>query len=151
MWIHIVIFIMAVGVVLVWKAGWIRLEGLADKKSMQLFFLVAVCGNILGMMLTLTQGMTEVYPEHPRIKKETSGAYTEEFQLSVDGEEPETLQVQIPEKETAQNDTATEMEEPETPEKTREKELLEEIARYNEQKQDPDYYYLPDQWNGKKL
>ena len=103
MWIHIVIFIMAFGVVLVWKAGWIRLEGLADKKSMQLFFLVAVCGNILGMMLTLTQGMTEVYPEHPRIKKETSGAYTEEFQLSVDGEEPETLQVQIPEKETAQN------------------------------------------------
>ena len=151
MWIHIVIFIMAFGVVLVWKAGWIRLEGLADKKSMQLFFLVAVCGNILGMMMTLTQGMTEVYPEHPRIKKETSGAYTEEFQLSVDGEEPETLQVQIPEKETAQNDTVTEKEEPETPEKTREKELLEEIARYNEQKQDPDYYYLPDQWNGKKL
>ena len=28
---------------------------------------------------------------------------------------------------------------------------MEEIARYNEEKGDPDYYYLPEQWNGKKL
>ena len=31
------------------------------------------------------------------------------------------------------------------------KDIMEEIARYNEEKGDPDYYYLPEQWNGKKL
>ena len=31
------------------------------------------------------------------------------------------------------------------------RELKEIIEEYNQQKQDPDYYYLPDQWDGQKL
>ena len=32
------------------------MEGLADKKSIQLFILVAICGNLLGLFLTATEG-----------------------------------------------------------------------------------------------
>ena len=149
MWIHLVIFVLAFGIVLIWKAGWIRLDGLTDKKSMQLFLLVAVCGNLLGMVLTFTSGADVEYSEQSGIKKETSGAYTEEFRLSVDGGKPEKFQVQIPEKETEEE--AAEEPEEETPEESREKDIRETIEKYNEKKADPDYYYLPGQWEGRTL
>ena len=38
-----------------------------------------------------------------------------------------------------------------SPEEMRQKELKEVIEQYNREKQDPDYYYLPDQWDGQKL
>ena len=49
MWVHIVIFILAFGTVLISKAGWIHLDALGDKKGVRLFLTVAVCGNFLGM------------------------------------------------------------------------------------------------------
>ena len=60
---------------------------------------------------------------------------------------PEKVAVQIPEKETE------EMEEEnaqvkQSPEEMRQKELKEVIEQYNREKQDPDYYYLPDSWDG---
>lgn len=44
MWVHFIIFMTAFGTVLVWKAGWLRLDGIADKESLRLFLIVAVCG-----------------------------------------------------------------------------------------------------------
>ena len=38
-----------------------------------------------------------------------------------------------------------------TEEEKLEKKLLDFIAKYNSQKSDPDYYYLPSSWNGKNL
>ena len=49
-------FMTAFGTVLVWKAGWLRLDGIADKESLRLFLIVAVCGNLAGMAMTLTNG-----------------------------------------------------------------------------------------------
>lgn len=63
MWVHIILFVLTFGIVLVWKAGWIRLDGIADRQSMRLFLLVAVCGNLLGMALTMTDGKDVVYQE----------------------------------------------------------------------------------------
>lgn len=54
MWVHFIIFMTAFGTVLVWKAGWLRLDGIADKESLRLFLIVAVCGNLAGMAMTLT-------------------------------------------------------------------------------------------------
>ena len=42
MWVHLVIFLLTVGIFIIWKTGQLRLEGLADKKSIQLFILVAI-------------------------------------------------------------------------------------------------------------
>ena len=152
MWVHLIIFAAAFGTVLVWKAGWLRLDGIADKESVRLFLLVAICGNILGMVLTLTSGSSEVYEKGHRIEKSVDGAYTEELQVSVDGGEPQKFDVQIPEKETEESEeTEAETETFQTPEEARQKKLKEVIEQYNQEKEDPDYYYLPDSWNGQVL
>ena len=73
----------------------------------------------------------------------------EKFKVSVDGEEAGSLYVQVPEKETEGSE-----EEPETElseEQQREKELQDMIVQYNQKKNDPQYYYLPDEWKGKHL
>ena len=151
MWVHIAVFAIVAGIGIGWKAGWIRLDGIADRESVRLFLLVAVCGNLLGMAMTLTSGGREVYTNGHRLEKETTGAYTEEFEVSVDGNDAEKLQVQIPEKESEEEQFAEETEKEETPEESRQKELREAIEKYNEEKKDPDYYYLPEEWNGQKL
>ena len=149
MWVHIIIFVLTFGTVLVWKAGWIRLDGIADRQSMRLFLLVAVCGNLLGMALTMTDGKDVVYQEGHRMEKNLDGAYTEELEVSVDGRKPQKFDVEIPEKEMEETEVEPEQEVNET--EQRQKELKEIIEEYNQQKQDPDYYYLPDQWDGQKL
>ena len=149
MWVHIILFVLTFGIVLVWKAGWIRLDGIADRQSMRLFLLVAVCGNLLGMALTMTDGKVVVYQEGHRMEKTPDGAYTEELLVSVNGQKPQKFDVEIPEKETEETEVEPEQEVNET--EQRQKELREIIEEYNQQKQDPDYYYLPDQWDGQKL
>ena len=80
MWVHFIIFMTAFGTVLVWKAGWLRLDGIADKESLRLFLIVAVCGNLAGMAMTLTNGNSEIYQKGHRIEKSEDGAYTEEWE-----------------------------------------------------------------------
>lgn len=149
MWVHIILFVLTFGIVLVWKAGWIRLDGIADRQSMRLFLLVAVCGNLLGMALTMTDGKVVVYQEGHRMEKTPDGAYTEELLVSVNGQKPQKFDVEIPEKETEETEVEPEQEVNET--EQRQKELREIIEEYNQQKQDPDYYYLPDSWDGQTL
>ena len=149
MWVHFIIFMIAFGTVLVWKAGWLRLDGIADKESLRLFLIVAVCGNLAGMAMTLTNGDSEIYQKGHRIEKSEDGAYTEELQVSVGDGKPEKVAVQIPEKETEETE-AENAQVKQSPEEMRQKELKEVIEQYNREKQDPDYYYLPDSWDVKK-
>ena len=117
MWVHLVIFIVAAGSAFAWKAGWLKLDGLADRESVRWFLIVAVCGNLVGMLLTDT----------------------------------EKVEIQVPEKESEESPASEETVKEETPEESRKKELREAIEKYNEEKEDPDYYYLPEEWNGQKL
>ena len=115
----------------------------------KLFIWIALTGNIIGMLLTFQSGGDKVYSSGYRMEKEETGAYEEKFKVSVDGEEAGSLYVQVPEKETEGSE-----EEPETElseEQQREKELQDMIVQYNQKKNDPQYYYLPDEWNGKHL
>ena len=104
-----------------------------------------------GMALTMTSGVREIYTDGYRLEKETTGAYTEEFEVSVDGQDAEKIDVQIPEKESEEGQAAEKTEKEESPEESRKKELREAIEKYNEIKKDPDYYYLPKDWKGQKL
>ena len=151
MWVHLVIFIVAAGSTFAWKAGWLKLDGLADRESVRWFLIVAVCGNLVGMLLTLTSGSSEVYTNGYRLEKESTGAYTQEFQVAVNGEDTEKVEIQVPEKESEESPASEETVKEETPEESRKKELREAIEKYNEEKEDPDYYYLPEEWNGQKL
>ena len=57
----------------------------------------------------------------------------------------------MPEKESEESPASEETVKEETPEESRKKELREAIEKYNEEKEDPNYYYLPEEWNGQKL
>lgn len=150
MWIHIVIFFMVVGIIVVRKTGWLKLEGLEDTAGMRLFAAVALGGNLLGMLLTFGRGASFNYPEEYKLPKEESGSYEEKFLISVAGEEETELYVQVPEKETEVTSDLHPKEEL-TEEEQQERELRDAIARYNQEKNDPDFYYLPTEWDGRPL
>lgn len=62
------------------------------------------------------------------------------------------MYVQVPEKESSESEPETNTEAPRmTEQEIRQRELLEAVARYNQEKDDPDYYYLPAQWDGRAL
>ena len=148
MWIHILIFMVILGVFLAGKMGRLPPEA-GNPEEKKLFIRIALTGNIIGMLLTFQSGGDKVYSSGYRMEKEETGAYEEKFKVSVDGEEAGSLYVQVPEKETEGSE-----EEPETElseEQQREKELQDMIVQYNQKKNDPQYYYLPDEWNGKHL
>lgn len=150
MWIHIVVFVIILAIYAGWKRGWIPKEGIGGKEGMKLFLLVAALGNILGLLLSAGSENGKVYTQGYRLKKEETGAYEQEFLVSVDGEKAGTLYVQIPEKELEESKEPQESRKL-TEEEKRQLELKDAIARYNQKKNDPDYYYLPESWDGKRL
>ena len=149
MWIHIIIFVMILCALTGWKKGWLPSSGIGGKAGIKLFAAVAISGNLLGMIITAGNG-AQVYPQGYRLKKEDTGSYEKEFVVSMDGEEPVSMYIQVPEKESQ------EQEEPQqsrklTRKEQAQKDLDKAVAQYNEQQNDPDYYYLPDKLNGKQV
>ena len=150
MWIHIVIFLVILRAVLARKLG--RLPPwTGNPKGQKLFILVALAGNIIGMLLTFQSGKDTVYSSGYRMEKAETGAYEEKFNVSVDGKKSGSLYVQVPEKETEESGEEPAAEKKLSEEQQREKELQDMIVQYNQKKNDPQYYYLPDEWNGKHL
>lgn len=149
MWVHIVIFVMILCVLIGWKKGWIPSSGIGGREGIRLFAAVAISGNLLGMILTAGNG-GQVYPQGYRLKKEETGSYEKKFMVSVDGEDQGTMYIQIPEKELEEQEEPQQSKEL-TREEQAQKDLSDAVARYNEQKNDPDYYYLPDKLDGKSL
>ena len=122
MWVHVVIFVMILCALTGWKKGWIPSSGIGGKDGIRLFAVVAIAGNLLGMILTLQNG-GQVYPQGYRLEKEDTGSYEKEFMVSVDGEEPVSMYIQVPEKELE------EQEEPKQDKKlTREEQAQKDLA-----------------------
>ena len=94
MWIHVVIFVMILCALTGWKKGWIPSSGIGGKDGIRLFAVVAIAGNLLGMILTLQNG-GQVYPQGYRLEKEDTGSYEKEFMVSVDGEEPVSMYITL--------------------------------------------------------
>ena len=94
MWVHVVIFVMILCALTGWKKGWIPSSGIGGKDGIRLFAVVAIAGNLLGMILTLQNG-GQVYPQGYRLEKEDTGSYEKEFMVSVDGEEPVSMYIQL--------------------------------------------------------
>ena len=149
MWVHIAVFGMILALSVGWRKGRIPSEGLGGREGIRLFITVALAGNVLGMLLT-AGGSGQVYSRGYRLEKEDTGSYEKEFMVSVDGEEAGTLHIQVPEKESEEQKGQEQSQEL-TQEEQEKKDLAEEVARYNEEKADPDYYYLPDEIEGKTL
>lgn len=148
--VHIILFVLTIGTWTAWKTGLLHLELLDHKKGRRLFLIVALTGNLLGGLATLQNGRGAVYTNGHRLEKTTDGDYEEKFMVSVNGEKAGTMYVEVPEKEAGEEnemETAEEHSEKET----ESQELRDAIALYNEEKNDPDYYYLPAEWDGKQL
>lgn len=150
MWVHVVIFVMILCALTGWKKGWIPSSGIGGKDGIRLFAVVAIAGNLLGMILTLQNG-GQVYPQGYRLEKEDTGSYEKEFMVSVDGEEPVSMYIQVPEKELEEQEEEPKQNKKLTRKEQAQKSIAEAVSRYNEQRSDPDYYYLPDKLNRKKV
>lgn len=148
MWIHIAIFVLVPVSALCWRQGWLPGADSMGKKGLRLYVLVALAGNLAGMALTWESQKEAEPTENVRLEKEETGSHEEKFHVFVNGEE-RILYVQVPQKE---GEEPEDREEPEISEEEQELlELLQEIEQYNQEKGDPDYYYLPDSWEGKTL
>ena len=148
MWLHIVIFVILLLLTVCSTLGWIHVENIGTVKGRKMFLVVALAGNITGGLLTWTKGGGQVFEDGYELKKEEN-AYEEKFMVSVEGEETGSVYVQIPEKELEKEDTG----QPEvlTKEEDEEQKLLEFVANYNSELEDSEYYYLPSDWEGRKL
>lgn len=149
MWIHIVIFLVILSGIIAWKLKWIPLEGITDSKSRKLFLIVAIGGNCLGFLLTMQGGSGTVSKEGYRFEKE-AGAREKELLVTIDGEQ-ESVHIQIPEKEIMETEIEEESREVENYQENQEQKLREAIVLYNEELDNPDYYYLPTEWNGEEI
>ena len=148
MWIHILIFIMLAGMWLAGKCGWITADIWNASGSRKWFFAVALLGNLLGLLMTVQRGGSVIYREGHRLEKAESGSYEEKFQVRIEGGEKERIYVQIPEKEIEEAEMENSLNEKEAEEQQKLKDMLD---LYNQEKNDPDYYYLPGEWDGKHL
>lgn len=147
MWTHIALFVLILLLAAAWKTGWLRMEGLDEKNGKRLFLLVALCGNLLGMLMTLSSGGVR---SGQRLVKEADLVYEQKFHVSVEDGKSGELYIQIPEKEMEESEK--ENEQAEMPEKDIwQQDLRDAVVSYNEEREDPDYYYLPEEWEGKKL
>lgn len=148
MWLHIGVFIivavLAVGV----KVGWIPAENAGTKKGRRLFLTVALLGNLAGMLLTVLHGGGQVCSEDYRLEKEEILMRRNSWYPWMENEAG-SLYVQIPEKEVESEEELQPKEL--TAEELQKQEMLELVEKYNLEKEDPDYYYLPGSWKGQNL
>lgn len=147
MWIHIMLFILLPGLALSWKIGWLKMEGLNHEKGKKLFLIVALGGNLLGLLLTLENGGGT---KTNLLLKEEDYAYEQKIQVTVEDGERGAIYLQIPEKESTE-EAPDDKPENRSEQERWQQELRETVREYNEEKTDSEYYYLPDEWNGKKL
>lgn len=148
--VHLILLAMVIGIIIAWKTGLLQLNVLEDSKGRRLFLAVALAGNLLGFLITFTSGGGTVYSNGHRLERTQDGDYEEKFLVSVDGEQTGSVYVEVPGKETG-GEPETNHSETLTEEEEMERTLREAITIYNEKKNDPDYYYLPEEWEGKHL
>ena len=82
MWIHILIFMVILGVFLAGKMGRLPPEA-GNPEEKKLFIRIALTGNIIGMLLTFQSGGDKVYSSGYRMEKEETGAYEEKFMENI--------------------------------------------------------------------
>ncbi len=134
--IHLILIF---GIGILWilgKTGLFLPRPFTNPKGRRIFYLVALGGNILGFLLGIQSNQNRVYTEEVRFEK--GETLTKEYELRTDSlEETVELRVLVPAKDSEETEEVYEETE------DLKKELEEEITRLNQEKEDPDYYYLP--------
>ena len=145
MWLHIVLFFLLAAIWAGWRIGWLPYEDISDARGKQLFFILGTAGNLLGLILTFQSLDVSVGEDFRLPRMEES--YNEEFMLSIGGAQAARFNVEVPEIEKEEVSAAPAL----SQEQEQRMSIEEEIRRYNDEKQDDEWYYLPAQWEGKSL
>lgn len=150
MWLHAAIGIMLLAVFIALKTGQLKKQEGLQEKSIRMFLLVAAAGNALGLFMTVREEM-DPQKEYSMLVREESGMHEEELAIISEGEKPATVRIQVPGKEKpVSSETDSSQDDFLISEKAkREREIGDEVALYNREKSDPDYYYLPGEISGK--
>ena len=148
MWLHGTIFAGLLLILAGSRMGWLqKFEGM-DARSFRLFWIAAFAGNLLGSGLTAKEYM-EPDETFTKLAREEGKAYKQELSVEVDGSEVRTVRILVPGKEIyASEETDTEQD-GNAFERSAERQIEDKVTLYNQEKNDPDYYYLPDQLDGK--
>ena len=151
MWVHIVIFVIGLSVAAGWKTGWAPHNLSGNNKGKKLFLLIVFAGNLLGIFITVTKSGSEDCDKNYRMEKTAEGMYEEDFVVSVEGGKKNTLSVQVPGKELEEEEKQDIPKESPEGEESERQAILNAVVQYNQDRNDPDYYYLPQIWEGKAL
>ena len=133
MWLHMLLFAGLLAVSAGMRLGWPgRLSALP---GVRMALLVILAGNTLGTAVTWQAMQKSAYPPGAAFAKKDL-PYEETLVVRQGADEME-MTLRIPEKEREEEKkSAAETDEEQSPDKS----LQEEIFRYNQEKQDPDYY-----------
>ena len=151
MWVHIAVFVIGLSVAAGWKTGWVPQNQAVNNKGKKLFLLIIFAGNLLGVFITVTKGGRENCDKDYRMEKTTEGIREENFVVSVEGGKKKALSVQVPGKETEEEEKQNIQKEASEREESERQAILNAVVQYNQDRNDPDYYYLPETWEGKEL
>ena len=84
MWVHILIFMVILGVFLAGKMGRLPPEA-GNPEEKKLFIRIALTGNIIGMLLTFQSGGDKVYSSGYRMEKEEVWQQRQQLSLQKNG------------------------------------------------------------------
>lgn len=147
MWLHIVIFVILLLLTVCSTLGWIHVENIGTVKGRKMFLVVALAGNITGGLLTWTKGGGQVFEDGYELKRRKM--LMKKNLWYPWKEKKQAVSMYRSRKRTGKEDTG----QPEvlTKEEDEEQKLLEFVANYNSELEDSEYYYLPSDWEGRKL
>ena len=133
------------------KAGWIPYRKYVEPREYGKILLVILVGNLLGMCITWQNNQGRIlqdgcYLERPLYGQ---GNRTEQFLASVEDEEV-VISMSIPQQK-GEEKTQEKEEKKLSPEEALREAIRKETLALNEEKQEPDKYYLPSEVNGKHI
>ena len=146
MYVHIGLFVLLLMAALLAGIGRIPLDSEEKRKGFRLLLLAGMMGNLLGLLLTV-RNIREAEAPVERIARKSVVSHEDLVMHEEDSQEEVAFKI-----------PPRVQEEKEETEKERDgvqedgtQEILEEAALLNREKADPDYYYLPAEYEGRIL
>lgn len=133
------------------KAGWIPYKKYVEPREYGKILLVLLLGNLLGMCITWQNNQGRILQDGAYLVRPLygQGNKTQQFLASVEDEEV-VISMSIPQQQ-GEEEEQEKKEKKLTPQEALSEAIRKETLALNEEKQDPEKYYLPSNVNGKHI
>lgn len=151
MWIHIVVPIILLFLIIGAKTKRLRCEKYMSRQDFHRILLVIFIGNLIGAALNWQNNQGRILSSDTALARPEHGMGNDiqQFIINTGEQDSLSLSLSIPEQEGA--DADIDSEKALTPEESLTAEIRAAAAALNEEKQDPEKYYLPDEVNGTRI